>query len=361
MRRSLFAALILFSFPLAADSPSKTRVEILHDIHGWGAGEITGGEHGKLHTVTSKDNDGKGSLREALESNEALWIIFDKDLHITLKKPIAVKSNKTVDARGRTIRIDTNSPHGNEGCPDKHNKVSGFVIDGQKNIVLLNVVFDDDYAPLDKDCEGSDAIAITDSSDIWIHHCTFRRWADSAIDISTRDKQSSRITASWSRFERLYQANPWKVHKGSFHHNVCDEVGLRCPDVEPGNDGKSHVHAYNNYVTNWLQNGILIADESDLWDDHNILQPCDDETKHGADCKNGVYKMEGKGCIERSGGKVYGQVKDHTSHCEVSSGFKDASRKNSGNAREECEAGDECWKKLRERLMKMAGATLMWP
>lgn len=361
MRPALLAVLIVLS-PLAAraSKPTDAQKKVLHELHGWGSG-TTGGKEGDIYEVTNLNDSGDGSLRKGLEQKEARWIVFKVQGRITLQTPIKVQSNKTVDARGHTVVIDTATTTYDDQCPSKENdhdkNVTGFVIDGVQNVILLNLTFDDNFKPLHVDCEDSDAITITNSSHIWVHHCTFKRWADGAIDIVGDQGMSTDVTVSWSTFDDIFQAALWKVRKASFHHNVCRNVGLRCPDAEKKDaDNPAHIHSYNNYITRWQTEGVMIADNSDLWDDHNMLEP---GTQHKA------YHMDGDGCIERNGGKTYGEVTFLTKNCTISNDFKDHSKNNSGD-RSKCESSD-CWAHLRARILygdskhHAAGATLPAP
>ena len=328
-----------------ATNPTRAQLQILGELYGWGQGTTGGGEQAAIYEVTTNADSGQGSLRAALESPDPLWIVFAISDTIKLKTPIRVKSNKTVDARGRRVVIDTiTTTYPNGPCPSKDNNhgdnVTGFVIADQTNIILLNLIFDDDFKPLHVDCEGSDAITITDSSKIWIHHCTFKRWADGAVDILSEKKMSTDVTVSWSLFEDIFQPLLWKTKHASFHHNICRDDGLRCPDAEKMNaQNPARVHSYNNYIKNWRNNGVMIADASQMWDDHNMLEP---------DQKHDAYKLDNDGCIERNGGKNVGEVNYPSKKCTISSQFKEDSNKLSPD-KSKCD-DSECWKTLKTRL-----------
>ena len=73
---------------------------IVDDIPGFAAGTY-GGKFGTVYEVNNLNNGGPGSLKHALESEEAYWIIFQDGLNgtILLDTLIDVRSFKTVDAR----------------------------------------------------------------------------------------------------------------------------------------------------------------------------------------------------------------------------------------------------------------------
>lgn len=191
----------------------------------------TGGAGGTVYTVTNRNNSGAGSLRTALESNNAYIINFAVTGTITLSSDINVKSNKTVDGDGVYIRI----------------RPFGFRINNQQNIIIRNLHFDSDH----QNHGGTgDAISIsTDAKDIWIDHCSFEDYYDGLVDITIR---SDNVTVSWCYFRAhdktmLIGANDSHTSdigklNVTIHHNFFDGTNQRHPRSRFG-----RIHVLNNY------------------------------------------------------------------------------------------------------------------
>jgi pectate lyase len=134
------------------------------------------------------------------------------------------------------------------------------------NVIITHVTLDDGWPYWETDSEGSDAIAIARSTDIWIHRCDFSQWIDGAIDISSdypgdphnpgieATVMSERISVTWSRFARIHQALNWRADRISFGHNLCDRVAARSVQILAG-----AVHSYNNVIARWSKEEIQNA------------------------------------------------------------------------------------------------------
>jgi pectate lyase len=82
----------------------KNHLDILSERQGWGK-NATGGADGSIFHVTSLADSGPRTLRDALNRDEPLWIVFDVSGEIVLSSPLVPKSNKTIDGRGQAINI----------------------------------------------------------------------------------------------------------------------------------------------------------------------------------------------------------------------------------------------------------------
>jgi pectate lyase len=314
----------------AADVPEF--LALLDDLEGWGVG-TTGGIDGTIFVVDTLDDDGPTSLRAALTSGDPLWIVFAPGLDgvIALASTIEVASNKTVDARGHAIQIRTLRDD------------TGFQITGQTNIILTNLVFDDEVANWDQDSEGEDGITIHDSSYVWVHHCSFARWLDGAIDIRhDTGELSNHISVTWSRFEEDYQALNWTADRISFGHNVCDRVRRRCIQMI---DGKGH--SYNNVVGDWNSAAIQNSkDGAQLYSQHNMFVPGGFAT---------VNSRVNGGKIRNSGNHSFGNVQFDGGNDALDQSFMDDSEMLAVITT--CADGDDaCWEDLRTTIEAQAGA-----
>ncbi|KAL3828121.1 hypothetical protein ACJIZ3_016923 [Penstemon smallii] len=76
---------------------------------GFGRNAI-GGRDGRYYVVTNPNDDDPinprpGTLRHAVIQDRPLWIVFKRDMVITLKQELIMNSFKTIDARGANVHI----------------------------------------------------------------------------------------------------------------------------------------------------------------------------------------------------------------------------------------------------------------
>lgn len=241
----IFFALFLYF------SPSDS---LLDEREGFGR-FAQGGKHPYL--VTTLNDSGPGSLREALESEDSLWITFNTSGTIFLEDKIRVRSFKTIDGRGQNITITR----------------YGLYLWNVSDIIIENIRFQDIY-------EDSLRI-IYGSHDIWIDHCFFSdsyngtktyspEEYDGLIDIT---RESTNITISWSRFEdhnkvmlmghndTYFQDKEMYV---TLHHNYFFNTTQRHPRVSYGK-----VHLYNNYFHGWHQYAVRSTVSGEIYSDRN--------------------------------------------------------------------------------------------
>ncbi|KAI4295934.1 hypothetical protein L6164_035927 [Bauhinia variegata] len=150
---------------------------------GYGKDAI-GGKYGAIYKVTDPSDDPvnpkPGTLRYGVIQNQPLWIIFDRDMVITLKNELIMNSYKTIDGRGAKVEI-ANGP-----CITiqdvSHVIIHGISIHDCKPGKAAMVRSSPDHVGHRQGSDG-DAISIFASSNIWIDHCFFARCADGLIDV----------------------------------------------------------------------------------------------------------------------------------------------------------------------------------
>jgi pectate lyase len=229
-----------------------TTAALLYGAGGF-AKNVTGGLRGCLYHVTTLEDSGPGSLRDGLEADGPLWIVFDLSGTITLASEIVVQPDKTVDGRGQRVEIE-------EG---------GLLIEDPpvRNVVVENVIFA-------RGENSGDAVTIYGGASlIWIDHCAFGTWADGQVDIT---EASTDVTVSWSVFRdhgkvMLIGAAPEStgdtVIRVTVHHNWFDGTEERHPRLR---FGKAHV--FNNLYVDWLYYAIgssqlgQVASEANIFD-----------------------------------------------------------------------------------------------
>jgi pectate lyase len=311
-------------------------VSLLDEIEGWATG-TTGGRDGTVFVVDTLADDGPRSLRAALTAIEPLWIVFAPGLDgtITLETTIRTASDKTVDARGHDIHIRT------------RDHFTAIQIRSQSNLVFANLRLDDELADWDRDTEGADGITIHNSHHIWIHHCTFARWLDGAVDIrhdpTMPGERPSYISITWSRFERIYQALNWTADHVSFGHNHCDRVRRRCVQIIGG-----RAHSYGNVISEWNAAAIQTSkDGGELLSQNNIFVPA------------GAIEVNARvngGRIDNRQSYTIGRVTFVGGNDDIDPTFVSESRALARLAT--CSAADTaCWTDLRNDIESHAGTT----
>lgn len=147
--------------------------------------KAVGGLGGKYYVVTDpSDNDmvnpKPGTLRFGVVQKGPLWIIFQRNMVITLKQELLVSSDKTIDGRGANVQI-------RDGAGITLQFVNNVIIHGLriKNIKSRNggMIRDSfDHVGLRTRSDG-DAISIYGSSNIWIDHLSLSNCEDGLVDV----------------------------------------------------------------------------------------------------------------------------------------------------------------------------------
>jgi len=309
---------------------------LLDEIEGWATG-TTGGIAGTVFVVDTLADDGERSLRAALESPDAHWIVFSPGLGgtIELASTITPASDKTVDARGHAIQIRSNPA----------DRFTAVKIEGQSNLVFVGLLFDDELENWDQDTEGADGINLTNSHHVWIHRCSFARWLDGAIDIrhdaAAPGELPHHISVTWSSFSRVYQALNWTADLASFGHNSCDRVRRRCIQMIAGRG-----HSYDNVIADWNSSAIQNSkDGAELLSQLNMFVP-----GGVADVNSRV----GGGTIRIVDNHAFGNVDFLGGSDAIDEDFVAQSQE---LARiDECDANDDaCWNELRALVESEAG------
>ncbi|KAK3145607.1 hypothetical protein QOZ80_3BG0255110 [Eleusine coracana subsp. coracana] len=231
---------------------------------GFGRNAI-GGLNGAVYHVTSLEDDGHGSLREACRKEEPLWIVFEVSGTIHLHSYLRVKSYKTIDGRGQRVVLTG----------------KGLQLKECHHVIVCNLLFEGGRG------HDVDGIQIKPSStNIWIDRCTLADYDDGLIDIT---RQSTDITVSRCHFLRhdktmLIGADPTHVGdrciRVTIHHCFFDGTRQRHPRLRFGK-----VHLYNNYTRGWGIYAVCASVEAQIVSQCNIY-----EAGEGPQRKTTVFK-----------------------------------------------------------------------
>jgi pectate lyase len=261
---------------------------LLAERAGYGA-KTTGGDPSKVYRVKTLADSGTGSLRAALEATEPYWIVFDVTGKITWKQgSVKVKSNKTVDGRGRDITVE-----------------GKWQIKDVRNIIISDLKLKNE---LEGHCtQAGDIISASGTGandpdaytlrDLWLHHNEIFAGGDGLVDING----GSRVTLSYNHLHThkkglLLGYSSGTAYTGSrmtVHHNFFDRISLRGPQFLSG-----WAHFYNNYQFQWFEYGAGSLKGAQMYSEANVY-----EARPGTSC----FPL---GCQDPNpcGDNEYGQV-----------------------------------------------------
>ncbi|WP_438030037.1 pectate lyase family protein [Sorangium sp. So ce233] len=198
-------------------------------------GGTTGGEGGMVVTVSDAE-----SLLEAMAGTDPRVIQISGTIELSGMNDVG--SNKTIVGLGADAKIVG----------------GGLYLYREKNVIIRNITFQD---------ANEDAIGITtETTNVWIDHCTFMNGADGLVDIV---RESSYVTLSWNVFRNHHKtilighSDAASADAGflkvTLHHNWFDGTQTRHPSVRFG-----QVHVFNNHYLNNLSYGVASRMEADV-------------------------------------------------------------------------------------------------
>lgn len=212
----------------------------------------TGGLHGALYCVTTLEDDGPGSLRDACRKKEPLWIVFDISGEIKLKSFLPVSSYKTIDGRGQWIRITG----------------MGLRLSQVEHVIICNLEFQEGRG------HDVDAIQIKpNSKHVWIDRCSLKDYSDGLIDVTrgSTDVTISRCKFGYHDKTILIGANAAHCDdrniRVTIHHCLFDGSRQRLPRVR-----FAKVHLYNNYTRYWAIYAVGASVDSQIYSQCNIYE-----------------------------------------------------------------------------------------
>ena len=197
----------------------------------------------------------QGSFRECAEKDTPVWILFEKDGTYNLRSPLRIKSDKTVDGRGRDIRITG----------------MGVLTNESSNLIFENLTF---TAPAitAHDTTSRRALSIHNRTHhVWVDHCTFEEYPLILVDVK---RGSNAVTLSWNRFENAQSGILFGLEPDLFvdsaqtltlHHNYFSNLELRGVLVRRGK-----IHAYNNFIYDVGDAGMECSDYAACYIEGNV-------------------------------------------------------------------------------------------
>jgi hypothetical protein len=212
----------------------------------------SGGRGGQVVKVTSLNDDGPGSLRQALKEfpGEPITIVFDISGIIELKSPILIKrSNLTI--AGQTAP-------GDGICLKGHSfMVNGAAKGGNHGNIIIRYLRSRPGGTIKSGMYGFD---MENSHDVIVDHCSFS-WANEECAAMYDNKNT---TVQWCIVsEGLYDAGHQKGHRSyggvwggqyaSYYHNLIADQNSRAVrfNGSRAQDTVALVDYRNNVIYNW--------------------------------------------------------------------------------------------------------------
>lgn len=178
---------------------ARNRQALANCAVGFGKDAI-GGKYGRVYVVTTSFDDPinpkPGTLRYGVIQTQPLWIIFAKDMVITLKNELIMNSFKTIDGRGAKVEIAYGPCITVQGI--SHVIIHGISIHDCKPGKSGMVRSTPTHVGQRRGCDG-DSISIFASSHVWVDHCFLAHGADGLIDIT---HASTAVTVSNNYFSQ---------------------------------------------------------------------------------------------------------------------------------------------------------------
>ncbi|WDQ16694.1 hypothetical protein [Rhodopirellula sp. P2] len=252
----------------------EARMPAFPDALGWGR-NATGGRGGEVRKVTHLKDSGPGSLRAALQTEGAAYVVFEVSGTINLQSRIKITSNKTIAG-------ETAFRSGGEGITLKINQGTTsntlVVVSGGSNLICRYLRFRRGPG-LPPEVDGDNLLLTGTGTDFIFDHCSFSWSTDELVN----PYGPTRMTFQNCIFsEALYNSthayttdtehaaypNPHSmgplVGNGSdevtFYNNLFAHNNQRNPLIGGGVGGGTKFELVNNLIYNFGSFGTVFSD-----------------------------------------------------------------------------------------------------
>ena len=216
-----------------------------------GFGKYTiGGRGGKVYIVSNLNDNGPGSLREALEAKGPRFVVFAVSGTIALEDELGIE-DPYITVAGQT-------------APGGGICVKNYQVEVDADHVILRYLH---FRPGDEAGKEQDAFS-AEGDHIVVDHCSVSWGVDETLSIN----KGSNITVQWcmvteSLTDSIHKKGKhgygglWGGPGGSFHHNILAHHTSRTPRAS-GNKESGLLDHRNNVIYNW---GFNSAYGGEMW------------------------------------------------------------------------------------------------
>jgi pectate lyase len=253
-----------------------------------GFGKFTiGGRGGKVYIVSNLNDDGPGSFRDAVKSNDPRVVVFNVSGTIHLQSKLSIKSNKTIAGH---------SAPGDGIC------LADYPVDlGGNNIIIRYMRFrmgdKNQKGGMVDGNGGDDAFGGIRRKNIIVDHCSMSWSTDEVCSIYAGDS----TTLQWNLiseplnysyhfetgdkdYEHHGFGGIWGGKNMSAHHNLFAHCANRTPRFDGiRNTPSEFVDFRNNVIYNWVTNNVYAGEGGNYNLVNNYYKP-------GPDTKENVRK-----------------------------------------------------------------------
>lgn len=237
------------------------------DRIGFGANTTGGADASQISVVTSLADNGPGTLREQLSTEQPTWITFDESLYdgtILLESALQIPANVTIDGRGEgRMSGITLSPQPS---------VEHMILTWSGNVIIHGITLNGN------ETSGA-ALMLRTGDNYWIDHVTTTGFAiDDALTIGAgfSDRSTSEVTIS---NYRVYNTDKGLMIGGepNFHDTyrparvTVMKSLFQARDRNPLLGVKGRGHVFNNYVQPAAWSGIDSQHSSVAIAENNLI------------------------------------------------------------------------------------------
>ncbi len=231
-----------------------------------GYGKYTpGGRGGEVFIVTSLEDNGPGTLREAVEASGPRIVAFETSGTIELESSLRIE-NPYITIAGQT-------------APGDGICLRNYGVEIAADHVVMRYMRVRPGPESQQAVDGIDGYAGVESKNVIIDHCSVSWGLDEAFSFYNSDS----VTIQWCIIsESLFDAGHpsdedgyhgyggfWGGDNASYHHNLFANHSTKTPDFKPG----SPIDFRNNVVYNWGFHSVGSSEDADINLVNNYFKP----------------------------------------------------------------------------------------